>query len=111
MTSVLEIVSRLEAAGGTLLLAGNRIQYRVPRGNSEIQSFLAELRKHRSELAALLKARNAEPEMPPGVRLLEWMLKDPPVAIETCSVVTDHLCLLVPRLNSCGSPLLTQSDG
>ncbi len=27
--------------------------------------------------------------MPPGVRLLRWNLKPPPVAIETCAVVTD----------------------
>ena len=25
--------------------------------------------------------------MPPGVRLISWNLKDPPVAIETCAVV------------------------
>jgi hypothetical protein len=27
--------------------------------------------------------------IPRGVRLVEWKLKDPPVAIETCAVVTD----------------------
>jgi hypothetical protein len=27
--------------------------------------------------------------MPPGIRLLEWKLKEPPVVIETCAVVTD----------------------
>jgi hypothetical protein len=27
--------------------------------------------------------------MPSGVRLVEWNLKEPPVAIETCAVVTD----------------------
>jgi hypothetical protein len=27
--------------------------------------------------------------MPPGVQLLEWLLKSPPVAIETFAVVTD----------------------
>jgi hypothetical protein len=27
--------------------------------------------------------------MPAGVRLIEWNLKQPPVAIETCAVVTD----------------------
>ena len=27
--------------------------------------------------------------MPPGVRLVNWKLKEPPVAIETCAVVTD----------------------
>jgi hypothetical protein len=27
--------------------------------------------------------------MPPGVRLIDWKPKEPPVAIETCAVVTD----------------------
>ena len=27
--------------------------------------------------------------MPPGVRLVKWKLKEPPVAIETCTVVTE----------------------
>jgi hypothetical protein len=27
--------------------------------------------------------------MPPGVRLISWNLKEPPIAIETCTVVTD----------------------
>lgn len=29
------------------------------------------------------------PSLPSGVRLLNWNLKQPPVAIDTCSVVTD----------------------
>lgn len=28
------------------------------------------------------------PSMPSDVRLIEWMLKEPPIAIETCAVVT-----------------------
>jgi hypothetical protein len=36
-----------------------------------------------------LKARATVPEMPPGICLLHWKLKEPPVAIETCAVVTD----------------------
>ena len=89
MTGVLEIVSRLEEAGGVLELAGSHIRYRVPSGNSEIRNFLAELRRRRSEVMAFLKTRNAKPQMPAGVRLLEWNLKKPPVAIETCAIVTD----------------------
>ena len=27
--------------------------------------------------------------MPPGTRLVEWILKKPPVAIEACAIVTD----------------------
>jgi hypothetical protein len=42
----------------------------------------------RSEVAVYLKARRAIPPMPEGIRLISWNLKDPPVAIEMCAVVT-----------------------
>jgi hypothetical protein len=48
---------------------------------------LDELRKRRNEVFAVLQQRNTAPPMPPGVRLVEWKLKEPPVAIETCAVV------------------------
>ncbi len=28
-------------------------------------------------------------DMPPGIRLIGWSLKDPPILIETCAIVTD----------------------
>jgi hypothetical protein len=89
VSDLLQIVSRLEESGGTLVLDGNRIRYSVPSADAEAQALLAELRKRRSEIAAFLRDRQAIPEMPPGVRLIQWTLKEPRVAIETCSVVTD----------------------
>src|SRR5437660_384400 len=43
------------------------------------------------------KIQSATPTwmMPPAVRLVGWNLKQPPVALETCSVVTD--CVLFAR--------------
>lgn len=38
------------------------------------------------------RADTTEPRisaMPPGVRLIEWELREPPIAVETCAVVTD----------------------
>lgn len=90
MTDLLQVVSRLEEGGGRLVLDGDRIRYSVPKGNPEAPGLLAKLQDRRTEVAAFLKVRSSLPAMPPpGVRLIRWNLKDPPIAIETCSVVTD----------------------
>ena len=102
MTDLLEVVSRLEENGGSLRLEGDRIRYSVPSGSREALDLLAELRKHRDAVRALLLERAARqggnsssqtPDVvltiPLGVRLVTWNLKEPPVAIDTCSVVTD----------------------
>lgn len=54
---VLQIVSRLEQAGGELSLNGDRITYAIPKGNQEAQELLAELREHRKTLADFLRQR------------------------------------------------------
>ena len=89
MTELMEIVSRLEVGGGKLMLDGGRIRYSIPSGDTEAQTLLGELRKRRSEVVELLRVRATIPATPRGVRLVEWKLKDPPVAIEICAVVTD----------------------
>lgn len=57
MTEVLQIVSQLEEAGGSLALDGERILYSIPSGNSGAQGLLAELRKHRNGVRELLLHR------------------------------------------------------
>jgi len=81
-----ELVERVELAGGTLALHGDRITYDLPE---EIAPMLEELRAHRDEVVRVLQQRQEVPAIPPGVRLIGWNLKEPPVAIETCSVVID----------------------
>lgn len=60
MSDVLEIVSRLERAGGWLSLNGDRIEYAIPRGSREAQELLTELRKQRERVAELLRLRARE---------------------------------------------------
>lgn len=89
--TVADVVSEVEAAGAAIRLEGDRVRVWYP--DEEHRENLAEqiafLRTHRADVASFLKARNAVLLMPAGVRLIEWNLKEPPVAIETCAVVTD----------------------
>lgn len=86
MTELLEIVSRLEVAGGKLRLDGECIRYSIPSGDAEARDLLDELREHKPEVTDLLRMRDATP---PGVRIIGWNLKEPPIAIEYRAVVTD----------------------
>jgi len=86
VTSGQQIIERIEGVGGALHLNGDRIRCRLPEDAAPL---LDELRAYRDEVIALLKRREEIPPMPQGVRLVRWNLKDPPIAIETCSVVTN----------------------
>jgi hypothetical protein len=59
VSELLEIVSRLEKGGGTLILDGDRIRYCVPSSDTEVLALLAELRKHRDGVKGLLRQRAA----------------------------------------------------
>jgi hypothetical protein len=89
MSGLLGVVSRLEEVGGKLMLDGDRIRYSIPKDSSEAQALLEMVKTERQALVAYLRQRAVIPAMPPGVNLVEWKLKEPPVAIETCAVVTD----------------------
>ena len=39
MSDVRQIVSRLEESGGTLVLDGDRVRYRIPSGNPQVSGF------------------------------------------------------------------------
>ncbi len=66
---------------------------------------LPELRAHRDEVMALLRQRAEIPPVPPGVRLLGWSLKQPPVAIEACAVVVDPALFARTTLEQLGRAL------
>ena len=87
MNRVPEVVSRIEELGGYLALdIEGGIRYRVPKDNPEAQALLKTVKAEKQNLLAYLRTR---PALPPGVRLINWNLKEPPVAIATCSVVVD----------------------
>lgn len=86
MTTVDDLIDRIEAAGGTLSVNGQQIRCRLPQ---EASRLLEEMRARRNELHLFLSRRELVSAMPNGVRLIHWNLKEPPVVIESCSVVTD----------------------
>jgi hypothetical protein len=89
--SVIEILAEVEAAGVELRLDGQAVRIWFPEAKhrDELASQIAFLRRHRGEVAKSLQAQAGIPKMPDGVRLVQWSLKEPPVAIETCAVVTE----------------------
>src|SRR2546428_12788 len=91
VSGLVEVLAEVEAAGVAVRLDGEkvRIRYQEELQRKQLAQLIAFLRAHRREVADLLRARATIPAMPPGVRLLDWNLKQPPVAIDTCSVVTD----------------------
>ena len=58
----------------------------MPKDSPEAQALLEKVKAEKQHLLAYLRAL---PALPPSVRLVSWNLKDPPVAIETCAVITD----------------------
>jgi hypothetical protein len=82
-SEVLDVVQNL---GGSLTLNGERIQYEIP---TSADWLITELRQHREELVELLRGCEIPPPMPPGVRLLKWKPKTPPVAIVRMGIVTN----------------------
>ena len=91
MSELLEVLTEIEAAGATLRIEGNkvRIVFVDDLQRNRLAHQVSFLRQHRDDVMEWLKARATVPEMPTGIRLLHWKLKEPPVAIEMCAVVTD----------------------
>jgi hypothetical protein len=89
--SVAKTLEEVEAFGVALHLHGQKIRIWYPSAQQreELVEKVSFLRSHRGELVEVLRMRTIVAEMHPGVRLVEWNLKRPPVGIDTCSVVTD----------------------
>jgi hypothetical protein len=84
--TAMEVVHAVEKAGGSLALNRGQIKYTIPKPAAWL---VAELQQQRGEVVALLQGRSAPQAMPPGVRLVRWAPKQPPVVLQHCSVVID----------------------
>jgi hypothetical protein len=86
-----DMVNEIEAAGACFRLEGEKVRvwYPTEERRDELAARIAFLRSYRAEVRAFLTARTAIPVMPPGVCLVRWNLKPPPVVVETGSVVFD----------------------
>lgn len=89
--NVAEVIDVAEAKGARFRLDGDKVRVWYPdeEHREELATQVSLLRERRTEVAAFLKVRSVIPAMPPGVRLVGWNLKEPPVAIEYHAVVTD----------------------
>ena len=89
--NVAEEVGLIEAAGAEFRLYGEKVRIWYPDEDrrEELSAQVNLLRDHRAEVAVFLKSRSIIPAMPPGVRLVNWSLKEPPIAIEYHAVVTE----------------------
>lgn len=103
----LSLFMLIETAGATFRLDGEKVLVRYPdeEQREQLAEQVALLRAHRPEVAAFLKVRSFIPTMPGPVRLLESKLKEPPVAIETCSVVADTALFVRSTLEQLGTAL------
>ncbi len=48
-------VDRIRELGGELFLAGDRLKYRIPAGNPEARHLIAEIRRDRTAIIAMLR--------------------------------------------------------
>jgi hypothetical protein len=89
--SVSAVLGKVEAVGIALRLEDERVRIWFPTRHQreQVAPQITFLRAHREEVAEFFRLRHSIPAMPPSVRLVRWNLKQPPVAIETCAVVTD----------------------
>jgi hypothetical protein len=65
--NVVEIVAKLESAGGELVLVGEQVKYRVP---SKLSPLVGHLRAHKEEIANILRRRRGVESIPTGAILL-----------------------------------------
>jgi hypothetical protein len=89
--AVAQALMEVETLGVELRMEAEKVVMRFPAEElrNELSGQLAFLRMHRHEVMNFLRKREVIPLMPRGVRLVEWNLKEPPVAIEVCAVVVN----------------------
>jgi len=90
-----ELIAQIEAEGGELTLQGESICYKIP---VQLKPLIVQLREHKADALRILHERATSAvvgqTLPQGVRLVRCEPKVPPVAIDTCSVVTDPILFI-----------------
>jgi hypothetical protein len=100
--NAVELLDAVENAGGSLVLNGSQIRYALPKRAAWL---VPELKQNREELIGLLQEVGTPPQMPPGVRLLTWKPKTPPVAIVSMGIVGNVDRFIVATLRELGARL------
>ena len=85
-------VDRIRELGGELFLLGDRLKYRIPAGNLEAQQLIAEIRRDREAVIAILRDCESKPPplqevkdaLPAGVRLVSYQPKQAPSLWPRC---------------------------
>jgi hypothetical protein len=85
-----EVLAEAEAMGLKFRLAKGKVMALFPANDrTRVAPVLARLRTNRKQIADVLRQRGDIPLMPPGVHLVSWKLRKPPIVIQRWSVVTD----------------------
>lgn len=108
MTETEHLMEEFERLGGAFKLAGDQVRVEYPEDLAEnIRPLLEKLRPKREEVRQLLYKHPpgvlAPPEcppLPPGVRLVRYAPKTPPVLVAPWSVVTDVKKFIAAYLRS-----------
>jgi hypothetical protein len=86
----IEILAEAEAMGLQFRLVGGKVRTLFPANDqTRVAPVLERLRTNRDQIAHVLRQRGEIPLMPPGVQLVSWKLRKPPIVIQRWSVVTD----------------------
>jgi hypothetical protein len=93
---VAEAIKEFESRGGRLLFEGADVSVTYPREQKdEIQAVVRTLRANRDRVIEMVRERQGVPApskcppLPPGVRLVSYRPKAPPVALALVSIVND----------------------
>jgi TubC N-terminal docking domain len=78
------ILDEMAQRGVTARVDGETLRLKPRKALDD--DLLTRIKEHKPEI---IRALAAIPQMPVGVRLVKWNPKDPPVAIETCTIVVD----------------------
>jgi len=107
---VIEALAEAEEMGLQLRLVEGKVKALfLADDRVRVAPMLERLRTNRDEVADVLRQRADAPTMPPGVQLLSWKLREPPIAIERWTVVNNSSLFARNTLEQLGAALAGKS--